>query len=70
MELATGSADKAPDDICKFRLVAIKAGDHGIQHFRRVELVEINRVARIVSQQSEERELRTAVAFAKSMDCV
>ena len=49
MKAKAGSADKALDDICKFRLVAIEAGDHGIQHFKRVELVEIDRVACIVS---------------------
>jgi len=65
-----GSADKALDDTCKFRLVAIKAGNHGIQHFMRLELVEIDRVAGIVSQQGEESQLRTAVAFAESVDNV
>jgi hypothetical protein len=49
MKEKPGSADKMLDDICKFRLVAIEAGDHGIQHFERVELVEIDRVACIVS---------------------
>ena len=49
MKEKAGSADKMLDDICKFRLFAIEAGDHGIQHFKRVELVEIDRMACIVS---------------------
>jgi hypothetical protein len=65
-----GSADKALDDTCKFRLVAIKAGNHGVQHFMRLEFVEVDRVTGIVSQQGEESQLRTAVAFAESVDNV
>jgi len=39
------------------KAVALEASDHGFQHFARVEPVEINRVAGMVGQQGEEREL-------------
>jgi hypothetical protein len=65
-----GSADKVLDNTRKVSLVAIKASNHGSGHFFRIELVEINRVASLVSQQGKEGELRTAVAFAESADDV
>jgi hypothetical protein len=64
------SCDEILDDIGQPTFVAIKAGDHGCQHFVGVHLVDVGRISRIVGQQSKEGELRSAVTFAESMDCI
>jgi len=49
--------DKLLDDSGQLALVATKACDHSLQHFLCLKFVEMERMSRMIGQQSEERQL-------------
>ena len=67
-DISAQSFNETTNHIGQPALVAIEAGDHRRQHFFWIEFLDLEWVARMVGQQGEEGELRSAVSLAEGMD--
>src|SRR5262249_50978043 len=56
--------------IAQLRLIAVKARNHGLEHFLRIEFVKIEWIPGLRRQHIEECQLRTAIALPEGMDRV
>ena len=61
-------ADQTANDSGQLILIAIETGDHRCQHLFGIEFLKVEPMAGMVGQQSEEAQLRPAIAFTESVN--